>query len=225
VIQLRGVLTADQVATVRRILDASNWLDGRTTAGQVAAKVKNNLELDPKAEHRDKLIEACMGALYAQPKFLAYAHPSRVSTPIFARYRPGMTYGDHVDDPVMGGQEGSPRYRSDLSMTLFLSNAADCEGGELVIQTAFGEQRVKLDAGDVVIYPSASVHRVEPLISGERVVMLTWMQSLIRDASQRELLYGLWQAREDLLAKDPEAAASKQVEISYANLLRMWADT
>jgi PKHD-type hydroxylase len=141
---------------------------------------------------------------------------------IVARYRPGMTYGDHVDDPIMGST--GPRFRSDVSMTVFLGPPEDYEGGELVVRTPFGEKRIKPGAGDAVVYPSASVHRVEEVTRGERLVALTWIQSYVRDAARRELLFELDQARVHLLRSDPDAETSKYVDRSYANLLRMWGE-
>ena len=132
-----------------------------------------------------------------------------------------MSYGDHVDDPVMGQGE---LYRSDLSVTVFLSDPGDYDGGELVIETAFGEQRVKLAAGDAVLYPSSSVHRVAEVTRGERLVAVSWIQSLVRDPDKRALLHELNQARETLLRKQPDAAETRQVNHSYINLVRMWSE-
>jgi len=139
-----------------------------------------------------------------------------------ARYQPGMAYGDHIDEPLMGA--GGPRLRSDLSMTVFLNPPGQYEGGELVIHTGFGVQAVKLAAGDAVLYPSSSLHRVAEVTAGERLVALTWIQSDVRDAARREVLHELDKARQHLLAGDPESETARQVDRSYANLLRMWAD-
>ncbi len=133
-----------------------------------------------------------------------------------------MTYGDHVDDPIMGS--GGGRFRTDVSMTVFLNEPNAYEGGELTVRTPFGDKKVKLAAGDAVVYPSASVHEVAPVTSGIRQVALTWIQSYVRDAAKRELLYELDQAREKLLDDDSEAQEAKYVDRSYANLLRMWAE-
>jgi PKHD-type hydroxylase len=133
-----------------------------------------------------------------------------------------MTYGDHVDDPIMGS--ASPRFRSDVSMTVFLTPPEAYDGGELTIRTAFGEHQVKLPAGDAVVYPSSSLHRVAEVTRGERVVALTWIQSYVRDPSRRELLYELNRAREILLRQAPEAEHTGLVDRSYANLLRMWGE-
>jgi PKHD-type hydroxylase len=148
--------------------------------------------------------------------------PYRMADPIFARYQPGMTYGDHVEDPLMGlsGQ----RFRSDVSMTIFLREPQSYEGGELVVRTTFGEKRVKLKAGSAVIYPSSSLHHVAEVTRGERLVALAWIQSYVRDPAQRELLYELDLAREHLLEKTADELTTGLVDKSYANLLGMWSD-
>lgn len=216
------VLDPAQLASVGQYLAQADFAHGKASAGRAAATVKHNLELDREAPRREQLVEAVLGTLLAHPHFQAAAYPARVSTPIFARYTAGMGYGDHVDDPVMGAAGG--RYRSDVALTLFLNAPEAYEGGELVIATAFGEQRVKLPAGHAVLYPASSRHRVETVTDGERLVMVTWLQSQVREAERRALLYDLWRARERLLADAPEAEATRQVDISYVNLLRMWAE-
>jgi PKHD-type hydroxylase len=148
--------------------------------------------------------------------------PHRVADPIFARYTPGMAYGEHVDDPIMG--TAGPRFRTDISMTLFLNPPEGYDGGELAIRTSFGERQLKLPAGDAVIYPSSSLHRVAEVTRGERLVALTWVQSYVRDPAQRELLYELGLARERLLRDAPGTETTGFVDRSYANLLRMWGE-
>ncbi len=222
-LQIPDVLDAEQLASVRKYLAQADFVHGKASAGKAAGRVKHNLELDRAAPLRDKLVDAVMGTLLAHPVFQAAAYPARVSTPIFARYTEGMAYGDHVDDPVMG--EADARYRSDVSLTLFLNDPDDYAGGELVVETHFGAQRVKLSAGHLVLYPSSSRHRVETVTSGERLVMVTWLQSQVREAERRALLYDLWRAREALLTLTPEGEATQRVDTSYVNLLRMWAET
>lgn len=216
-----GVLTGEALQTVQHMLAEAPFVDGRLTAGMSAERVKHNLELDRKAEHRDLLNRACMTALGNHPTYKHGALPFRASTPIFARYTPGMTYGDHVDDPIMGG---SPLYRSDVAVTLFLSDPDDYEGGELVVRTPFGDNRVKLPAGDAVVYPALSVHHVAEVTKGTRTVMITWVQSMVRDPARRELLYELHLARETLLRDQPDAEHTTHVDHAYVNLIRMWSE-
>lgn len=220
-LQIPNVLDAEQLATVRRAVANARFVDGRLTAGEAAERVKQNEELARDQAVREQLAQAVMGALYQQPAFQYGVLPDRSSTPIVARYKPGMTYGDHVDDPVMGAGQ---RYRSDVSVTLFLSEPDEYTGGELVINTTYGTTEVKLPAGHAVAYPSASLHRVAEVTSGERLVALTWVQSMVRDPAQRELLWNLYRARERLLAERPEEEVAQWVDVSYVNLMRMWAE-
>ena len=145
-----------------------------------------------------------------------------VASPYYARYQPGMAYGNPLDDPIMGAD--GLRYRSDIAITIFLNAPEDYGGGELVIQTAFGSQPVKLAAGEGVLYPAGSIHQVNPVTRGERLVAVTWAQSLVRDPARRELLYELGQAREKLLQSAPDAAETAQVNAAYLNLIRMWSE-
>jgi PKHD-type hydroxylase len=149
------------------------------------------------------------------------ALPLHVATPFYARYTTGMAYGAHIDDPVMG--EGD-RYRSDVSITVFLNPPEAYDGGELVIATSFGEREVKLPAGHAVLYPSSSRHRVAEVTRGERLVAVTWVQSLVRDPARRELLHELNRARERLLRHSPDAPETAQVDSAYVNLVRMWSE-
>jgi len=217
-----SVLNAAQLDKIRESLAEARFVDGRLTAGRAAARVKNNEELEEDPRIHQRITRIAMSALGHNADFRNAALPHRMADFIVARYQPGMTYGDHVDDPIMGS--AGPRFRSDVSMTLFLSPPESYDGGELVIRSAFGDRMVKLAAGDAVVYPSSSVHQVAPVTRGERLVILTWIQSYVRDAAQRELLFELNRAREHLLAQDPDADTTKHVDRSYANLLRMWAE-
>lgn len=216
------LLNPAQLAKVHEVLAAAEPADGRLTAGLAAARVKHNQELRPAPERMELLVRILMTSLGHNETFRLAALPHRVADPIFARYRPGMAYGEHVDDPIMGS--GGPRLRTDLSLTLFLNPPETYDGGELAIRTSFGERLVKLAAGDAVLYPSSSLHRVAEVTRGERLVALTWVQSYVRDAAQRELLYELGLARERLLKEAPGAEHTGQVDRGYTNLLRMWAE-
>jgi PKHD-type hydroxylase len=217
-----AVLTPDQLDTVRQLLTDARFVDGKLSAGMAARRVKHNEELDRHARQMDMLNNLVMSSLVQHPVYRAGALPLRVAAPYYARYTPGMSYGDHLDDPVMGAD--GALYRSDVAITIFLNEPERYDGGELVIRTAFGENRVKLAAGDAVMYPSSSLHRVDPVTRGERLVAVTWLQSLVRDPAQRELLYALNQAREKLLKTAPEAEETAQVNTAYMNLVRMWGE-
>jgi PKHD-type hydroxylase len=217
-----NLLNAAQLAKMHAIIADGEFLDGKLSAGYAAARVKRNEELGQEPERIQRLIRILMASLGHHETFRFGVLPHRVADPIFARYRPGMAYGDHVDDPIMGS--GGPRFRSDVSMTVFLNEPADYDGGELVIRTSFGEQRVKLPAGDAVVYPSSSLHQVAEVTRGERLVALTWIQSYVRDPARRELLYELNLAREHLLRTAPAAEHTALVDRSYSNLVRMWGE-
>jgi PKHD-type hydroxylase len=217
-----GLLNSAQIVKIHQTLEGAEFADGRLTAGFAAARVKSNLELKPEPERRERLVRILMASLGHNETFRFAALPHRVADPIFARYTPGMTYGDHVDDPIMGTQ--GPRFRTDVSMTVFLNDPESYDGGELAIRTPFGDRQVKLPAGDAVLYPSSSLHRVTPVTRGERLVALTWVQSYVRDPARRELLYELNLAREHLLKEAPGTDTTGYVDRSYANLLRMWSE-
>ena len=216
------VLKADELALARALLAPARFVEGRLSAGTAARRVKDNQELERDAADVARLDRVVMGALVRHPLYRAGAMPVHAASPLYARYRPGMAYGDHLDDPIMGGD--GVRYRSDIAVTIFLSEPREYDGGELVICTPGGDQAVKLPAGDAVVYPAGSIHRVDPVTRGERLVAVTWVQSLVRDPGRRELLYGLNAARESLLQSAPDAAATAQVNAAYMNLIRMWSD-
>ncbi len=222
-IEIPGVLSAQKLALVRQLLQSGQFVDGKLSAGMAAKRVKHNEELKTDTVDLNQLNNVVMGSLVQHPVYQSAAMPIKVATPFYARYTSGMTYGDHVDDPVMGPPQG--RYRSDVSTTVFLNEPDEYEGGELVIRTPFGDQQVKLPAGHAVVYPSSSLHHVAEVTRGERLVAVTWAQSMIRDAGKRELLYELNQARESLLKNRPQEDETKRVDVAYVNLIRMWADT
>ena len=217
-----AVLTPDQLDAVRQLLADARFVDGKLSAGMAARRVKNNEELDKGAQQMGILNNLVMSSLVQHPVYRAGALPLRVAAPYYARYTPGMSYGDHLDDPIMGAD--GALYRSDIAITIFLNDPDRYDGGELVIRTAFGENKVKLAAGDAVMYPSSSLHHVNEVTRGERLVAVTWVQSLVRDPAQRELLYTLNQAREKLLKTAPQAEETAQVDTAYMNLVRMWGD-
>lgn len=216
------VLEGDEVALARSWLAGARFRDGRLSAGSAARRVKTNEEIEPGLPQLEQLNRMVMGGLARHPAYRAGALPLHAAAPIYARYLPGMAYGDHLDDPIMGAD--GLMYRSDVAVTVFLSAPEEYDGGELVIGSAFGERVVKSPAGDAVLYPSGSIHHVNPVTRGERLVAITWVQSLVRDPARRELLYGLNAAREVMLQNAPATTETAQVNAAYLNLIRMWSD-
>lgn len=221
-LRIPGVLTQEQLGTVRKLLANAPFVDGKLSAGSAAKRVKNNEELDKDALQLEHLNNIVMGGLVQHPLYRSAALPLRVAAPYYARYTPGGAYGEHVDDPIMG--IGGELYRSDIAITVFLNEPEKYLGGELIIHTTFGPNEVKLPAGDAVLYPASSLHQVVPITQGERLVAVTWVQSLVRDPARRELLYQLLQARDTLLRSSPSAPETAQVSSVYNNLVRMWGE-
>ncbi|MEE9310158.1 MAG: Fe2+-dependent dioxygenase [Cocleimonas sp.] len=219
---IKNVLQPNQLKVIQKLLENAEFSDGKLSAGKEATKVKNNTELSQQSPIHDQLNQMVMASLVQHPEYQASVFPLKVATAFYARYTKGMEYGFHVDDPVMGPMQG--RYRSDVSTTVFLNDKEDYEGGEIIIKTAFGEQQIKLDAGDAIVYPSSSLHRVNKITKGERLVAVTWAQSMVKDAEKRAMLYELGQAREVLLANNSEAEETSHVSNVYANLLRRWSE-
>jgi len=218
---IKAILDRQQLAAAHQLIAAGKYTDGGESAGLAAGRVKHNEELALDPAQMSDLNNLVMNSLVQHPVYRSAAMPLRIAAPYYAHYTKGMSYGEHVDDPVMG--MGSDLYRSDVSITIFLNNPDEYDGGELVIQTAFGEQQVKLPAGDAVLYPSSSVHRVAEVTRGERLVAVSWVQSLVQEPEKRALLHELNQARETLLREQPDSEVTRQVNQSYINLVRMWS--
>ena len=221
-IEIPEILNFNNLIEVNRLISQARFVDGKLSAGDAAAQVKNNNELEANTPITKQLDQLVLGNLLNNTTFANACFVKRVAGAFYARYSKSMNYGDHVDDPIMGPTGG--QYRSDISTTVFLNNPEDYEGGELVIRSSFGEKQFKLKAGDAVVYPSSSLHHVNPVTSGQRFVAVTWIQSMITDPAKRELLFNLNIARENLMSQDSNSQTSKMVDISYANLIRMWAD-
>jgi len=219
-IKIPHILDSTQLASVRSVLHQSKFIDGKLSAGDNARLQKTNEELAATEDQLDALNSVVMTQLVQQPIYLNSALPAKISLPIYARYSSGMSYGPHIDDPVMGG---TSRYRSDISITIFLSNPEDYDGGELCIETDFGNNEIKLPAGHAVLYPSSSRHAVNPVTRGERLVAIAWVQSMVRNAEQRRILFQLSQAREQLKSQS-QSGIYQQIDDSYVNLMRMWAE-
>ena len=220
---IEAVLSPEQVALCRERLAAADWIDGRATAGEQSAKVKHNLQVPEDAPVARELGEMILGALGRNQAFVAAALPLRVFPPLFNRYEAGMGFGAHVDNSIRFA--GSVRFRTDVSCTLFLSDPDEYEGGELIVEDAFGEHAVKLAAGDMILYPATSLHRVAPITRGARWGAFFWAQSMVKSDEQRTLLLGLDRSVQGLAARlghnDPEVVS---LTGAYHNLLRMWAE-
>ena len=216
--QLERLLSPEQVLALQAQLLAANspWQAGIETAGWHARGVKHNRQLQRSSALQDQLVPVVLRALEADPLLQAAALPLRIHSLRFSRCGPGEGYGRHLDDAYMA--EG----RSDLSFTVFLSAPEHYSGGELVLEGAGGEERCKLAAGAAVVYPSTLLHRVEPVGQGQRLVAVGWIESRIRSAEQRELLFELDTARRSLFARDGKSEEFDLISRSYSNLLRLW---
>lgn len=226
-VRVPAVLDADELRQVRALLADAPWGDGRVTAGVQSALKKNNEQLDQTSDLTRRLQAVVLNALNRHPLFFSAALPKRVFPPLFNRYGgQANAFGDHVDNAVRYPPQGrGERVRTDISCTLFLADPQDYDGGELVVQDTFGEQRVKLAAGDMVLYPGTSVHRVEPVTRGHRLASFFWVESMVRSDEQRRLLFDmdrhLMSLRERVGETDDAVIG---LTGTYHNLLRLWAD-
>lgn len=221
------VLSKTDVADFRRIMDACDWEDGRSTAGAQSAMVKKNEQLPPDGEAARALGNRIISALTANPRFISAAIPQQIFPPLFNRYAAsnGHHFGIHVDNAVRGDRLTGLRIRTDLSVTLFLSEPEEYDGGELIIEDFYGSHEIKLPAGHLVLYPASSLHMVTPVTRGMRVASFFWLQSMIRDAHARSLIFDLDTAIQALVERlgrdDPETVKLTGI---YHNLIRYWAE-
>ena len=223
-LDLPDLITAEELARLRQGLATATWRDGRTSAGTQAAQAKNNQQASGPAAELQPLQAMILGALERHPLLLSAALPKRVLPPTFNRYSGSRNhYGNHVDQAIR--QHGEHRVRTDLSGTLFLSDPTDYDGGELVLVEESGERRVKLPAGHLVLYTTNRVHRVEPVTRGERLAAFFWIESLVRSAEQRQILFDMDMALMRLRERDGDSAEAVVLVGTYHNLLRLWADT
>jgi PKHD-type hydroxylase len=222
--RIESVLGAEQLARCVEVLAGAPLADGKATAGQQSAEAKHNLQIPADDAAARELGELVLGALGRNQAFIAAALPLRVYPPMFSLYAPGMDFGPHVDNAVRFGPGGA-RYRADIACTLFLSDPASYQGGELIIEDRYGPQSVKLAAGDLVVYPASSVHRVEPIAAGRRWAAIFWVQSMVQDETRRSLLSDLDRAVMEVRGVlGDEARAAIELTGVYHNLLRMWAE-
>jgi PKHD-type hydroxylase len=219
------VLNADELRQLRELMSAADWTDGKVTAGTQSAQVKRNLQLPETSEYAEQARQLVLKALSRNALFFSAALPKKIYPPLFNQYRDGMDFGAHIDNAVRTHAISGMHVRTDISCTLFIADPQSYEGGELVIEDTYGHQMVKLAAGDMVLYPGTSLHHVRPVTSGARVACFFWVQSMIRDDTQRTLLFDMDAAIATLREQLGDTAAVIRLTGNYHNLIRMWADT
>jgi PKHD-type hydroxylase len=223
-LRIPQVLSSEQAAHFRARLEAAAWVDGNVTSGYRSAQAKHNEQLPEDSPAARETGAAIAAALERNPLFMSAALPKRVFPPLFNRYRGGMAFGSHVDGAIRVHAPTGLRIRTDLSATLFLTPPEDYDGGELLVEDAYGVQTVKLPAGDLVLYPATSLHRVTPVTRGARVSSFFWLQSMVADDARRTLLFDLDMAIVRLTREAPGNPALVCLTGCYHNLLRMWAE-
>lgn len=224
-LHIPGVLDESSLADCQRLLAGADWVDGRVTAGSQSTQVKHNQQLPEEAPAAAQARALVLQALSASALFFTAALPRRIYPPLFNRYGGAANFfGDHIDNAIRTHPASARHVRCDLSATLFLSEPDTYDGGELIIEDSFGTQRVKLPAGDLVLYPASSVHRVEPVTRGERMASFMWIESMVREPDRRQVLYELDMAILALRDDGEDGPAVVRLTGCYHNLLRMWAD-
>jgi PKHD-type hydroxylase len=223
-LQVPDVLSAEQVARGRQILDQAEWIDGKVTAGHQSSRTKDNLQLPEDSPAARELGQMVLAALQRNPLFISAALPLQVFPPLFNRYSGGQSFGTHVDNAIRQVPGTPHRIRTDLSATLFFVNPDEYDGGELVVEDTYGVHSVKLPAGHLVLYPSTSLHHVRPVTRGARVCSFFWIQSMIRSDGDRTLLFDLDTAIQRITHDQPDHPAAVQLTGLYHNLLRRWAE-
>jgi PKHD-type hydroxylase len=223
-VQIPDVLTAEQVAHGRRLLDTAEWIDGKVTAGHQSARAKDNVQIPEGHPVAREVGEMILKALQQNPLFVTAALPLHVFPPLFNRYSGGQSFGSHVDNSIRTVPGTAHRIRTDLSATLFFAQPDEYDGGELVIEDTYGVHSVKLPAGSMVLYPSTSLHHVRPVTRGARVSSFFWLQSMIRDDGERTLLFDLDASIRSLNQITPNHPIAVSLTGVYHNLLRKWAE-
>ena len=223
-LRIEKVLTGEQVAHAREVMERATWVDGRVTAGHQSALVKENRQIKEGTPEARELGDMVLAALERSPLFISAALPQRVFPPLFNCYEPGMHFGAHVDNAIRSHAQAPVRIRTDISTTLFISAPEDYDGGELVVEDSYGQHKVKLPAGDMIVYPGTSLHNVTPITRGSRIASFFWTQSLIREVSKRALLFDLDMSIIALTRDHPDHPSLVNLTACYHNLLRQWAE-
>ena len=227
ILSIPNLFDRDTVAAFRERLDAPGapWVDGRVSAGYSGAPVKLNQQINELSPEAAELGDRVLAGLERHPLFISFAVPNQVYPPMFNRYGEGMTFGNHVDGSVRISPATGRKIRADLSITVFLADPAEYDGGELLIEDTYGVHEAKLPAGSAIVYPASSLHRVSPVTRGVRVASFFWIQSLVRDDAKRSILYDMDQAIQRLNATSADDSARRTLVGCYHNLLRQWSET
>jgi PKHD-type hydroxylase len=223
-VHIPKVLAPEQVARCRDVMVKAEWVNGRVTAGHQSQRVKNNLQLPEDSAQARELGQMIMQALGRSALFFSAVLPKQVFPPLFNRYDAGMTFGAHVDNAIRGYLDTPLQIRTDISATLFISEPADYDGGELVVVDTYGQHSVKLPAGDMIVYPGTSLHHVTPITRGSRIASFFWIQSMVRSDTQRSLLFDLDSAIIKLSRDHQEHPSVVELTAVYHNLLRQWSE-
>ncbi|RNL60168.1 Fe2+-dependent dioxygenase [Zhongshania marina] len=224
-VRIPAVLSKAEVAHCRSVLEAAEWVDGKVTAGYQSAKSKNNIQLLENSDAANQLGDIILAALANNNLFMSAALPLKIFPPLFNCYQGGHSFGVHVDNAIRQVKGTAVKVRTDLSMTLFFSEPEEYDGGELVIEDTYGTQSVKLAAGDMILYPSTSLHRVTPVTRGRRLASFFWLQSMVASDEKRSLLYDMDMSIQNLSQGNEDHPAIIQLTGVYHNLLRQWAQT
>jgi PKHD-type hydroxylase len=222
-VQIPHVLDADTLAAMRQRLAEAAWVDGRVTAGHQSTRVKENLQLAEDSADARELGDIVLRALEHNGQFISAALPRSVFPPLFNKYESGMGFGAHVDNAIRQIGDTGRRIRTDVSATLFLSAPDEYDGGELIVEDTYGVHSVKLPAGDMILYPATSLHRVSPVTRGARIASFFWIQSLVKDDGERAILYELDRTIAELGQRSPDDAALVRLTATYHNLVRKWS--
>ena len=224
ILHIPNVLSQEQLNKCRKLLDEANWIDGKVTAGTQAKNVKNNFQLAEEDALTSYLREVITSSLNTNPLFISAALPNHIISPFFNRYENGGNYGNHVDNAILYDMQKQKSFRTDISCSLFFTHPNEYEGGEMVIEDTFGVHEVKLPAGDLILYPSTSLHRVEPVTKGVRMVSFMWVQSMVRSAWKRSMLFELDTTIQSIRAQYGETKEAVNLSIHYHKLLQEWVE-
>ena len=224
ILHIPNVLSKEQLDECRQLLNKADWIDGKLTAGNQAINVKSNLQLAENSQTLSYLREVITNALKTNPLFISAAIPNHIISPFVNRYENNAAYGNHVDNSILYDATVGKSFRTDVSCSLFFTDPQEYEGGEMIIEDTFGTHEVKLPAGDLILYPSTSLHRVEPVTSGVRMVSFMWVQSMIRSAWKRSMLFELDNTIQSLRVKHGETQEALNLSIHYHKLIQEWAE-